>query len=188
MLKRIYFLLVFVIICVTGQTQTRFPVVYIDSSTYFVDEPSICVNPKNTNQIIAGTVINNYYWSNNSGVTWNGGILYSTWGVWGDPAITVDTNGNYYYIHLSYGNGGGWWIDRIVCNKSTDGGQTYDVTGTYMGLNTSPKRQDKAGLLLTGQTIIFMLPGRNLITMTPNTAIILMTVQSFFSQNPLIKV
>jgi len=128
---------------ITGWTQTRFPIVLINSgSGSFVNEPSICINPNNTNQIVAGSVINNYYRSSDEGVTWNGGILQSTWGVWGDPAITVDANGNYYYIHLADGTGG-YWIDRIICNKSTDGGQTWNM-GTYMGLNSYPHAQDKA--------------------------------------------
>ncbi len=130
--------------CFSLAAQTRFPVVQIyTGSGSWINEPSICVNPKNTNQIIAGSIINDYYSSSNGGVTWTHGTLSSPWGVWGDPVIIVDTNSSWYYLHLSYPGYPGWWIDRIICQKSTDNGQTWS-SGTYMGLNTSPHRQDKA--------------------------------------------
>jgi hypothetical protein len=59
----------------------------------------------------------------------------------GDPCLLVDTAGNYYYFHLSDPSFG-TWIDRIVCQKSTDGGQTW-TDGTTMGLHGT-KAQDKA--------------------------------------------
>src|SRR5271157_4260902 len=143
MVKRIYFLFVLTTICVTGITQTRFPVVMVNTGTgSYINEPAVCVNPKNTSQIAGGSVLNNYYYSTNRGVSWNGGTLTCSYGgVWGDPALTVDTNNNFYYIHLNSGSGSGWWLDRIVCQKSTNGGQTWN-NGTYFGMN-SPKQQDK---------------------------------------------
>ena len=104
------------------------------------NEPSIMINPKNTDQVVAGTNINNYYYSGDGGLTWQEGQLESSYGVWGDPVIDVDTAGNFYFFHLSnpsFGN----WIDRIVCQKSTDGGQTWN-DGSYMGLDGT-KAQDK---------------------------------------------
>ena len=38
--------------------------------TYSQVEPSICVNPKNTDEVIAGTVMNDYYYSLDGGKTW----------------------------------------------------------------------------------------------------------------------
>ena len=124
-------------------SQTRFPVVtiYTGSGSFF-NEPSIFINPKNTDQIIAGSVINDYYHSNNGGVTWTHGTLSCPWGVWGDPSIVVDTNGHWYYFHLSYPGSPGWWIDRIICQKSTNGGLSWN-SGSYIGWNTYPHRQDK---------------------------------------------
>jgi len=105
------------------------------------EEPSIYINPKNTNQLIAGANINNYYVSNNGGLTWTKKTLSSTNGVWGDPCMMIDTAGAMYFFHLSNPNVGNW-IDRIVCQKSTDGGLTWN-DGTYTGLNGT-KAQDKA--------------------------------------------
>jgi hypothetical protein len=103
-------------------------------------EPSIKINPQNTNYIVAGSVLNHYYFSNDSGITWQPGILNSSYGVWGDPVIDVDSDGNFYYFHLSNPPSGNW-IDRIVCQKSTDNGQTWN-DGTFTGLNGT-KAQDK---------------------------------------------
>jgi hypothetical protein len=65
------------------------------------EEVSICINPKNINQLSAGANIDNYYYSTNGGTTWSAGTLTSSYSVWGDPAITVDTAGNFYYFHLT---------------------------------------------------------------------------------------
>lgn len=105
------------------------------------EEPCIYIDPFNTNRIIAGSNINNVFYSEDGGYTWNVDELYSaSYGVWGDPVTVVDNDGNYLFFHLSNPPGGSW-IDRIVCQKSTDGGQTWN-DGTYMGLNGT-KAQDK---------------------------------------------
>ena len=141
--KKILFVQFLLGVCLSLTAQTRFPVIpiYLGSGSFF-NEPSICVNPKNTNQIVAGSVINDYYYSGNGGLNWTHGTLSSPWGVWGDPSVVIDTSGSWYYFHLSYPSSPGWWIDRIICQKSTDAGHTWS-SGSYMGLNTSPHRQDK---------------------------------------------
>jgi len=119
--------------------QAQYPNILI-SGENTPNEPSIMINPKDPDQIVAGTNINNFYFSGNGGLTWQEGQLTSTYGVWGDPVIDVDTAGSFYFFHLSnpsFGN----WIDRIVCQKSTDGGQTWN-DGSFMGLNGT-KAQDK---------------------------------------------
>lgn len=111
------------------------------SSTNSPEEPSIAIDPNNTNRLIAGANINNYYYSEDGGYSWSAGLLQSsTNGVWGDPVTMVDNEGNYYFFHLS-NPAVGSWIDRIVCQKSTDGGLTWN-DGSYMGLNGN-KAQDK---------------------------------------------
>jgi len=111
------------------------------SSSNSPEEPSIFINPKNTSQLVGGANITNVYHSDNGGYTWSIGTMVSpTYGVWGDPCCIVDTAGNYYFFHLSWPASGSW-IDRIVCQKSTDGGNTWN-NGSYMGLNGT-KAQDK---------------------------------------------
>ncbi|MCX6258254.1 MAG: sialidase family protein, partial [Bacteroidia bacterium] len=104
-------------------------------------EPCISMSLKDTSQLAGGANINNYFYSSDAGKTWSSGLLSSPWGVWGDPVIISDTSGFFYYFHLSEKVGGDGWIDRIVCQKSTDGGKTWS-DGTYVGLN-GKKNQDK---------------------------------------------
>jgi len=119
--------------------QAQYPNILIGTNNT-PNEPSIMINPKNPNQVVAGSNIDTYYYSGDGGLTWKEDRLNSTYGVWGDPVIDVDTNGDFYFFHLSNPQVGNW-IDRIVCQKSTDGGQTWN-NGSYMGLNGT-KAQDK---------------------------------------------
>lgn len=105
---------------------------------HFPNEPSIMIDPKNPNRLVAGTNLNNYYFSEDTGKTWKTGTLTSSHGVWGDPVISVDTAGNFYFFHLS---NSGAFVDRIVCQKSSDNGATWN-DGTTFGLN-GEKVQDK---------------------------------------------
>ena len=118
----------------------QYPNILIGNMNY-PNEPTIKINPKNVNQVVAGANIENYYYSSDGGLTWQSGLLTSTYGVWGDPVVDVDTNGNFYFLHLSNPPYPGNWIDRIVCQKSTNAGQTWD-DGSYTGLNGT-KCQDK---------------------------------------------
>jgi len=107
------------------------------------EEPSICINPKNTNQLVAGANINSFYYSSDAGTTWTRGTLSSSYGVWGDPCIIVDTNQNFYFFHLSTGSAPAYWIDRIVCQKSTNAGMTWSTPGSYTYFNPPRAQQDK---------------------------------------------
>ncbi len=109
-------------------------------SFYPPEEPSIIIDPKNTDHLVAGSNIDNYYISTDGGQTWEKGNLSSTYGVWGDPVLIVDTAGSYYFFHLSNPDVGNW-IDRIVCQKLDNISGTWS-NGTYMGLNGT-KAQDK---------------------------------------------
>jgi len=81
-------------------------------------EPSIAINPKNTDQIIAGSVLNDFYYSKDGGKSWSSESLHSKYGVWGDPVLMFDTSNTAYYFHLaSYKETS--HLDRIVCQKAT---------------------------------------------------------------------
>lgn len=110
------------------------------SSLYSPNEPSIYVNPQNTNEMVCAYNINHLYSSSDGGYTWNYFALTSTLGVWGDPCIIADHEGNFYFFHLSNPIEGNW-IDRIVCQKTENLGVTWN-DGSYMGLNGT-KAQDK---------------------------------------------
>ncbi len=110
------------------------------SNTNMPEEPTIQINPYNTNEILAGANIASCYRSTDAGYTWTRITMTSSLGVWGDPCIIIDTAQNYHFLHLSNPTDGNW-IDRIVSQKSTDGGISWN-DGSYTGLN-GIKVQDK---------------------------------------------
>jgi hypothetical protein len=108
------------------------------------NEPSICMDPMHPDIVVIGSNLNYFYYSSNEGYDWTRGILTSTlYGVWGDPCIVVDTNSIFYYFHLSHPPGVPWvWVDRIVCQKSTDNGMTWQDPGSYP-FTVTGSQQDK---------------------------------------------
>lgn len=124
------------------------------SNPYGPCEPTICVNPTNPLNVAAGAIMDRYYWSQDGGRTWQSGALASSHGVFGDPVLVADAQGNFYYAHLSDPEGKQWagekLLDRIVVQKSTDGGKTYN-DGSYCGMR-HPKDQDKHWLATDPKT------------------------------------
>jgi hypothetical protein len=110
------------------------------------EEVSIAINPTNPQNLVAGANLRYAYRSTNGGLTWIESQLTSTYGVYGDPCVTFDALGNAYYGHLSNPPSGGYWIDRIVVQKSTDGGTTWN-TGAGIGYNPPRRNQDKEWLI-----------------------------------------
>ncbi len=109
------------------------------------EEVSITINTSSPNYIAAGANIAYFFNSSSSGLNWNQKVLRSAFGVWGDPCLIYDRFGNLYFAHLSQGIfENGYFLDRIVVQKSTDNGQTWsDSAG--VGYNP-PKQQDKEWL------------------------------------------
>jgi len=109
-------------------------------------EPSIFINPTNTQNIVVGSIIDYVHTSFDGGKTWATKNLSSTYGIWGDPCIIADMKGDFYYFHLSDPEGTNWnsnqILDRMVVQKSTNGGKNWDK-GTSIGKHESPKQQDK---------------------------------------------
>jgi len=104
------------------------------------NEPSIFIDPKDPLRIMAANNIRDYHVSHDGGYTWQTSFLTSSLGVWGDPCIITDTAGNFYFFHLSNPPGGDW-IDRIVCQRTSDFGNTW-TPGSGIGY-VPGKEQDK---------------------------------------------
>ena len=56
-------------------------------SGYKPCEPSIAISPVDPNVIVAGSILDNVYRSNDGGVTWKHDKLTSSYGVFGDPCV-----------------------------------------------------------------------------------------------------
>lgn len=129
--------------------QAQFVNIMLDQQTAdhpYVCEPAVAINPKDVNNIVAASVLNNLYVTKDGGAAWQKIDVKSPYGVYGDPALVTDRKGNFYFFHLSdptHGTGGyeSEKLDRIVVQISTDGGYTWSE-GESIGLN-HPKDQDK---------------------------------------------
>jgi hypothetical protein len=137
---------VFFIILIFAQTPwAQYPNIRVSRpASTRPEEVTIAINPTNPLNLAAGANINFFYYSTDGGFTWTEGRLTSSFGVWGDPCVAFDPAGNLYYAHLSYPVFG-YWLDRIVVQKSTDGGATWN-DGVGVGVNP-PKQQDKEWLI-----------------------------------------
>ncbi len=131
MKKSFTILLLFAVNCLSAQ----FTNVMIDNS-FGPNEPSITINPLNTSVMAAGSNFENYYYSTDAGATWTTGLLSSTFGQQGDPCLVADSSGNLFYVHLAGS------LDRVVCQKSSDGGVSYN-NGSF-AWNNNALLQDKS--------------------------------------------
>ncbi len=113
-------------------------------------EPSICINPSNLDNIVAGAILDWVYTSNDGGKSWTQSKLTSSSGVYGDPVIRIGPKGNIYYSHLSNPTGQAYaseeFLDRIVVQKSKNEGQTFGDGNSPM--NDRTKDQDKQWLYI----------------------------------------
>lgn len=136
------FLLMFSVILFLATSAVAKPPAIIVHQTNPTDaeELSIAINPTNPQVLAAGANVNYQFRSTDGGATWTEHRLTSSLGVAGDPCVVFDADGNLYYSHLSYPQGGSW-LDRIVVQKSTDDGLTW-TDGVGIGHNP-PKDQDK---------------------------------------------
>jgi hypothetical protein len=149
-MKKIFALLIFVNTVFAQYTNVRVS----STSSTSDEEVSIAINPNNPQLMCGGANINRFYFSSNAGQTWTQKNMTSpTFGVWGDPCLTFDRLGNILYGHLSNSPSPGYWIDRIVVQKSTDNGVTWN-NGAGIGFN-SPKEQDKEWLAIDFQNNSF---------------------------------
>ena len=119
----INYLLVFIFLFFECHLQAQFqniklPVSKKATYPYSQVEPSIYINPNDNSEVIAGSVLNDYYYSVDGGLNWKAKSIKSKKnGVHGDPCMLIDYKGNYYYFHLSNIEGK-TLIGGIVCQRS----------------------------------------------------------------------
>lgn len=132
-----------IIVYFTSISFSQYKNIQVNTKDNNPNEVSIAINPLNPLNIVAGGNVNNYYYSFDGGNTWdNQTIVSDEYGVWGDPCLIFDPQGDPYFIHLAFPPKSSF-IDRIVIQKSTNGGITFDSPGSFTGLN-APKGEDKA--------------------------------------------
>jgi hypothetical protein len=122
-------------------------------------EPSISINPKDPDKMVAASVLNNVYCSDDGGKTWEKSVLTSKHGVYGDPVVRYDHKGNVYYSHLANSKGKAYssaeFLDRIVVHRSSDNGKTWtDGTFPKADHNKDHDKQWKAIHPVTGEIAI----------------------------------
>ena len=108
------------------------------------NEPSIIIDPADTNKMMVATNTDKIFYSDDGGKTWFHSQATSQWGVFGDPCLLADSSGNFFYFHLAKNDNITVWpkyADRIVCERSNTGGDGWQVD-SYTGNNVG-HMQDK---------------------------------------------
>jgi hypothetical protein len=142
LLNLIFVILILIFFATNNYSQ--YPNFLVDG-TGSPEEVTIAINPINPDILAAGANLKSFYRSTNGGITWTESQMVSnSLGVYGDPVVLFDSLGNLYYAHLSNPISG-WWIDRIVVQKSTDNGLTWN-DGVGIGQGMQPQAQDKEWL------------------------------------------
>ncbi|HEY6437528.1 MAG TPA: sialidase family protein, partial [Ignavibacteriaceae bacterium] len=143
-MKNFFNLIIVINVFISSDIYSQYPNILIDN-TGSPEEVTIAINPLNPNILAGGANIDCFYRSTNGGLNWTESQLISnSLGVWGDPVVMFDSLGNLYYAHLSNPLSG-WWIDRIVVQKSTNNGLTWN-DGVGIGQGIQPQAQDKEWL------------------------------------------
>ena len=106
------------------------------------NEPAIAVNPKNTSYQLVATNVKHMFASKNGGKTYRHTLMKSRHGVYGDPVLLYDDQGNVYYVHLSEDKSKKWpeSFDQIVIQKSKNNGKVWN---DGIGVGKNGKMQDK---------------------------------------------
>lgn len=140
-MKKILLAILFITSCLLAQFKN---VRVSSTSASQPNEVSISINPANPSFVAAGSNLRYFYVSYDDGLHWQEKTMSSGWGVWGDPCLIYDAEGNLFYGHLSNppSSTGGYWIDRIVVQRSTNNGTTWDYDAG-VGFSPPAKEQDK---------------------------------------------
>jgi hypothetical protein len=113
-------------------------------NSYSPQEPTIVVDPKNTNNLLVAANTNLFYYSTNGGFNWTRGLINSNYGIAGDPCVVIDSASYYYYFHLVPD------LTKVVCQKTTSLGSVWS-NGSFTGVNGT-KDNDKEWAVVDKKT------------------------------------
>src|SRR5258707_14444835 len=101
-MRKFYFIFSFsfISICTFSQFKNIKLAEQTNDGRYPPVEPSIAINKKNPQNIVAGIVLDRVVTTVEGGNTWAEGTLRSPSGVYADPAVISNSKGNLYYFHL----------------------------------------------------------------------------------------
>jgi hypothetical protein len=142
MTRAIKCLLVFLFFSSTSFAQFKNIKLDDPSSTDPKSGPSVTINRKNPNNIIAATTSNNIYYTLDGGGSWQTVKMTSSESTLGNAALISDDKGNIYSFHVAVTGEGEKAVDQILCHISNDGGKTWAL-GSSLGVNS--KDQYKPG-------------------------------------------
>jgi hypothetical protein len=148
----------FIVLFAGTVAQAQFTNIEIDNSGgsgYEPNEPSLAFSLQKPENLVCGTNLSASYYSRDGGYNWTKVPISSEYGVWGDPCVISDAYGNFYYFHLSNPTENGSWIDRIVCQKSTDEGQTWESI-SHVGLNGDKKHDNESAAVNLKTNTIYL--------------------------------
>lgn len=121
-------------------------------------DPGIAISFKNPKQLVAGASSGNVFVSEDGGANWENVRLISPHGIWYGARVLSDFSGNFFYVHLSdptgKGEGTDELLDRIVVQRSKDGGKSWDG-GNDVGFNP-PKDQYQPNAIADRKGNIFL--------------------------------
>lgn len=123
-------------ICIEGFSQHKNVQIGGSTRKHDPNETCVAINPANTQEMVVGANMNNFYYSNDGGLTWTHGTLTSSYGVYGDPCVVVDGQGRFYYFHLPlpFREEGHIMTDRIVCQELLNKNSFEWSDGSSMGV------------------------------------------------------
>lgn len=112
------------------------------SGPYSLNETSVAIHPNDPSEIVMSCNVDRFFFSQDSGKSWDIVFPYSDFGIYGDPVLHY-ADGQLFYAHLSKTEGKKWgdWFDRIVVDKITDL-VPYTPESFSVGYNEG-KMQDK---------------------------------------------
>ena len=93
-------------------------------------EPSIAINPRYPNNIVAGSFPANGYFTKDAGKTWTKTSLSASPDAQGNASVIANEKGNFFYFHVAESASGQAGSDgekqsRLIIQESDDGGATW---------------------------------------------------------------